>query len=102
MTPRERGIMALNRQQPNYVPHFELQMQLTEEYFGKRFSNLDDWSAPPSTGSVSCDRMPNCTCKSPTILTMPLSSTVARHALQKKTGSKVSVCCGKWMADTAY
>lgn len=46
MKPRERAILALERKQPDYVPHFELQMQLTEEFFGKSYSSREDWQNP--------------------------------------------------------
>lgn len=45
MTARECTIAALTLKQPDAVPHFELEMQLTEEYFKKRYSSPDDWSA---------------------------------------------------------
>ncbi|MBN1351994.1 hypothetical protein JXJ21_21510 [candidate division KSB1 bacterium] len=47
MTPRERAITALELRQPDIVPHFELQMQLTEEYFGKDFVSRKQWEAQP-------------------------------------------------------
>lgn len=46
MLPRERARLALERKQPDYVPHFELEMQLTQEFFGKSFSTRDDWEQP--------------------------------------------------------
>lgn len=45
MQPRDRAILALERKQPDVVPHFELEMQLTEEYFGKSFSTREQWEA---------------------------------------------------------
>lgn len=43
MQPRDRAIIALTLQQPDVVPHFELEMQLTHEYFGRSFSTSDEW-----------------------------------------------------------
>ncbi len=43
MQPRERAIMALTLKQPDMVPHFELEMQLTEEYLGRHLSTPEDW-----------------------------------------------------------
>lgn len=43
MQPRDRAILALTLQQPDVVPHFELEMQLTQEYFGRGFSTSDEW-----------------------------------------------------------
>ncbi len=37
MTHRERAIMALTLQQPDYVPTFELEYQLADKVFGKDF-----------------------------------------------------------------
>jgi len=37
LTHRQRAILALEGQQPDYVPTFELAFQLTEEAFGRRF-----------------------------------------------------------------
>jgi len=48
MTPRERAIAALEGRQPDVVPHFELEMQLGEEYFGRDFATKDEWAAEPS------------------------------------------------------
>lgn len=47
MTPRQRAIVALERQQPDVIPHFELEMQLTEEYFGENFASEAEWEAHP-------------------------------------------------------
>jgi uroporphyrinogen decarboxylase len=43
MTPKERAILALNLKQPDVVPTFELEFQLTEEYFGKSFHSKEEW-----------------------------------------------------------
>ena len=43
MTPKERAIIALEGRTPDMVPHFELEFQLTEEYFGKEFSTREEW-----------------------------------------------------------
>jgi uroporphyrinogen decarboxylase len=43
MTPRERAIAALELRQPDMVPHFELEMQLTQEYFGRTFASPAEW-----------------------------------------------------------
>ena len=37
MTHRERAVMALTLQQPDYVPTFELEYQLADKVFGKDF-----------------------------------------------------------------
>lgn len=42
MTHRERAIMALTLQQPDYVPTFELEYQLADKVFGKDFLKEDD------------------------------------------------------------
>lgn len=42
MTPRERAEAALNLKMPDMVPTFELEFQLEEEMFGKKFLNNDD------------------------------------------------------------
>jgi uroporphyrinogen decarboxylase len=42
MTHKERAIMALNRQQPDYVPTFELEYQLSDQVFGKPFLREED------------------------------------------------------------
>lgn len=47
MTPRQRVIDALELRVPDKVPHFELEMQLTEEYFGENFVSPDEWKAEP-------------------------------------------------------
>lgn len=45
MTPKERVIAALELRQPDdIVPTFELEFQLTEEFFGKNFKNLNGLS----------------------------------------------------------
>jgi len=45
MNPKERVIAALELKQPDdIVPTFELEFQLTEEFFGKSFRNLRDLS----------------------------------------------------------
>lgn len=41
MTPRERAICALELGQPDQVPTFELEFQLEEEMFGKKFIPAD-------------------------------------------------------------
>lgn len=43
MKPKERAILALNLKQPDVVPTFELEFQLTEEYFGKNFHTKQEW-----------------------------------------------------------
>jgi hypothetical protein len=45
MTARQRTIAALELRQPDAVPHFELEMQLTEEFFGKHYSTPAEWEA---------------------------------------------------------
>jgi uroporphyrinogen decarboxylase len=45
MNPRERTIAALELRQPDEVPHFELEMQLYEEYFGKRLTTFEERGA---------------------------------------------------------
>jgi uroporphyrinogen decarboxylase len=45
MNPRQQTIAALELRQPDAVPHFELEMQLTQEYFGDRFSTPAEWDA---------------------------------------------------------
>jgi len=47
MTPRERAIAALELRQPDIVPHFELEMQLTQEYFGMNHVTRAEWEAHP-------------------------------------------------------
>lgn len=42
MTPKERAIAALTLQVPDQVPTFELEFQLEEEFFGKRFLRSND------------------------------------------------------------
>ncbi len=42
MTPRERAVAALTLQVPDKVPTFELEFQLEEEMFGKRFLKKSD------------------------------------------------------------
>lgn len=37
MTPKERAVAALTRKVPDFVPTFELEFQLEEEMFGKKF-----------------------------------------------------------------
>lgn len=49
-TPRQRAIIALEGGQPDIVPHFELEMQLTEEYFGEHYITQAEWEASPSKG----------------------------------------------------
>lgn len=44
MLPRDRAITALTLGQPDVVPHFELEMQLTEEYLRNRFSTQQEWA----------------------------------------------------------
>ena len=51
MTPRERSIAALELEQPDVVPHLELEMQLGEEYFGRDFTSKDEWQADPARAS---------------------------------------------------
>ena len=47
MTPKERAITALELRQPDIIPHFELEMQLTQEYFGKDFVSKAQWDSHP-------------------------------------------------------
>lgn len=42
MTHKERAIKALNREQPDYVPTFELEYQLADKVFGKDFLTEGD------------------------------------------------------------
>lgn len=42
MTHKERAVLALNRQQPDYVPTFELEYQLAPQVFGREFLMEDD------------------------------------------------------------
>lgn len=42
MTHKERAIKALNREQPDYVPTFELEYQLADKVFGKYFLTEGD------------------------------------------------------------
>ena len=51
MKPKERAILALEGKQPDIVPHFELEMQLTQEYFGKSFVSEQEWKSEPSKAS---------------------------------------------------
>jgi len=45
MTPKERAIAALELRQPDdIVPTFELEFQLTQEFFGKNFRGFDGLS----------------------------------------------------------
>lgn len=48
MKPKDRAILALECKQSDIVPHFELEMQLTEEYFGKSFVTKEEWDSDPS------------------------------------------------------
>jgi uroporphyrinogen decarboxylase len=48
MDARQRTIAALQGRQPDEVPHFELEMQLTEEYFGRHFVSPAEWDAAPA------------------------------------------------------
>lgn len=41
MTPKERAVAALNLQTPDKVPTFELEFQLEEEMFGRKFITED-------------------------------------------------------------
>jgi len=43
MTPKERAIAALNLQQPDEVPTFELEFQLEDEMFGKSPINYEEY-----------------------------------------------------------
>ena len=43
MTPRERAILALDLNQPDEVPTFELAFQLTEEVFGQDYNKGEIW-----------------------------------------------------------
>jgi hypothetical protein len=51
VTERERTVAALEGRQPDAVPHFELEMQLTEEYFGSRYTTRKEWEAEPGNRS---------------------------------------------------
>ena len=42
MKHKERAVLALNRQQPDYVPPFELEYQLAPQVFGREFLMEDD------------------------------------------------------------
>ena len=55
MTPRERAIAALELRQPDIIPHFELQMQLTQEYFGTDYITREEWEAHPEKASEFID-----------------------------------------------
>jgi uroporphyrinogen decarboxylase len=48
MTPRERAICALEGRQGDVVPHAELEMQLTQEYFGRDYVSKEQWEKEPS------------------------------------------------------
>ena len=52
MTPRERTIAALEGRTPDVVPHFELEFQLGEEYFGRTFITKAQWEAEPRKAGV--------------------------------------------------
>ena len=41
MTPKERAVAALNLQRPDQVPTFELEFQLEEEMYGRKFITED-------------------------------------------------------------
>ena len=41
MTPKERAVAALTLQTPDFVPTFELEFQLEEEMFGRKFITAD-------------------------------------------------------------
>ncbi len=43
MTPKERAILALTLKQPDEVPTFELEFQLTEEVFGEEYYRGESW-----------------------------------------------------------
>ncbi|NOZ63511.1 MAG: hypothetical protein GXO71_00930 [Caldiserica bacterium] len=43
MTPKERAILALTLKQPDEVPTFELEFQLTEEVFGEEYYKGESW-----------------------------------------------------------
>jgi len=43
LTPKQRAILSLELKQPDVVPTFELEFQLTEEYFGKKFHTAEEW-----------------------------------------------------------
>jgi uroporphyrinogen decarboxylase len=48
MTPKERAVAALTLKVPDMVPTFELEFQLEEEMFGRKFITEDlkrkDWT----------------------------------------------------------
>ncbi len=48
MKPRDAAIAALQMRQCDVVPHFELEMQLAREYFGRDFTSREQWAADPS------------------------------------------------------
>jgi uroporphyrinogen decarboxylase len=56
LTPRERAIAALTLKQPDLVPHFELEMQLAPEYFGRDFVSKAEWDANPSRAAQFLQR----------------------------------------------
>jgi uroporphyrinogen decarboxylase len=43
ITPKQRAITALELKQPDIIPTFELEFQLTQEYFGKDFHTVKEW-----------------------------------------------------------
>ena len=51
MTPKERAITALTLGQPDKVPTFELEFQVEEEMFGKKF--IPDELQPQNIGKLS-------------------------------------------------
>ena len=57
MTHRERAILALENKQPDYVPHFELSFQETEELFeGRNFFGL---KGEPDRQGLSFEQLNN-------------------------------------------
>ena len=51
MTHKERAVAALNLRQPDFVPTFELEFQLEEEMFGRKF--ITDELSPASLAKMS-------------------------------------------------
>jgi uroporphyrinogen decarboxylase len=47
MTPKQATILALEGKQPEFVPHFELEMQLVREYFDDEYTSWDAWKTYP-------------------------------------------------------
>lgn len=56
LTHKQRAIMALEGQQPDYVPTFELAFQLTEEAFGLSFYEGQEHNALPAKDRLALCR----------------------------------------------